>query len=185
MDFSFAFAANSAVCWVEQSLAELLPLSPGKESLCCAERRESGSILSGDFSHCQSPAPLPLGECIRVQEKEGRQDTGQPAWSRGRNSLSPHPLVKEHSSKSSCFSYCPVLTWVSPSEYAEMKRLQFLGWGLILQQDKWMIYAFNTSTRNHPNLEISSASCDRIAWQYSEWINLRQVDLLMPFDRNN
>lgn len=38
MDFRFAFAANSAVCSAEQSLAELLPLSPGEESLCCAEK---------------------------------------------------------------------------------------------------------------------------------------------------
>lgn len=132
MDFSFAFAANSAVCWAKQSLAELLPLSPGEES---AAQREGGRAASYQVTFHISSHPHPclwgnVWDCRR--EREGKTQGGQLQRGAGggiRSAL--HPLFKEHSSKSSCFSYCPELTWASLSEHAEMKELQFLGWELI------------------------------------------------------
>lgn len=121
---------------------ELLPQSPGEKSLRCAERWEREHPIRW-LSHLQTPAPLPLGECVRVQEKEERQEAGWPwLWGGGRILLALHMLSKTSLLKSICFNYCLVLTRVSMSKYSGMKQLCFSHQGLILQQEEW-IYPSN------------------------------------------
>lgn len=133
-------------------------------------------------SHPQSPAPLPRGMCKSAGE--GRQDTGLPSWSRGSIRSAPRPSVKSsHCAEAAALA----VAWWSP----EWVHQNMLRWNSFLAEDwffrwwKWMLHGFNMSIRSHMNLEISTTSSNRIVWQYSQWINPRQVDLLLPSDRSN